>query len=73
MLERVFGYAADLAGVLYDGYLVLLDERLTVDLPQVERLVRLTAPDAGVSVSELASRWLAPSAVSLQPTDDGSA
>ncbi len=60
MLERVFGYAADLAGVLYDGYLVLLDERLTVDLPQVERLVRLTAPDAGVSVSELASRWLAP-------------
>ena len=72
MLERVFGYAADLAGVLYDGYLVLLDERLTVDLPQVERLVRMTAPDAGVSVSELASRWLAPSAVSLQPTDDGS-
>ena len=72
MLERVFGYAADLAGVLYDGYLVLLDERLTVDLPQVERLVRLTAPDAGVSVSELASRWLAPGAVSLQPTDDGS-
>ncbi len=72
MLERVFGYAADLAGVLYDDYLVLLDERLTVDLPQVEMLVRMTAPDAGVSVSELASRWLAPGAVRSQPAADSS-
>ena len=72
MLERVFGYAGDLAAVHYDGYLMLLDERLTVDLPQVESLLRMTAPDAGVSVSELASRWLAPGAVSPQPTASGS-
>lgn len=72
MLERVFGYAADLAGVLYDDYLVLLDQRLTVDLPQVELLLRMTAPDAGVSVSELASRWLAPGAVSSRPGADSS-
>ncbi|MDE0342841.1 MAG: hypothetical protein OXK82_06720 [Deltaproteobacteria bacterium] len=64
MLDRVFGYAPDLAAVLYDEYLGLLDPRLTVDLPQVEKLVRLTAPDAGVGLPELASRWLAPGAVS---------
>ena len=64
MLERVFGYRPELASVLYDDYLVLLDERLTVDPPQLERLVGLTAPDAGVSVPELTSRWLGPGAVS---------
>ena len=66
MLERVFGYVPDLAAVLYDDYLALLDERLTIDLPQVERLLRMTAPDAGVTVSELASRWLAPGALTPQ-------
>lgn len=70
MLERVFGYAPDLATVLFDDYLVLLDSRLTVDLPQLEKLVRMTAPDAGISVSELASRWLGPAAVSVQPMVD---
>ena len=72
MLERVFGYASDLSAVLYDEYLGLLDPRVTVDLPQVERLVRMTAPDAGVTVPELASRWLAPGAVSLEPPAAGS-
>lgn len=72
MLGRVFGYPPDLAAVLYDDYLVLLDPRLTVDLPQVEKLVRLTAPSAGVGVSELASRWLAPGAASLEPAAAGS-
>ena len=67
MLQRVFGYAPDLAAVLYDDYLGLLDPRMTVDLPQVERLLRLTAPDAGVEVAELASRWLAPGAASPAP------
>ena len=64
MLNRVFGHAPDFAAVLYDEYLVLLDPRLTVDLPQVEKLARLTAPDAGVGVADLASRWLAPGAAS---------
>ena len=72
MLERVFGYAPDLAAVLYDEYLGLLDPRVTVDLPQVERLARMTAPDAGPSVPELASRWLAPGAASLEPVAAGS-
>ncbi len=67
MLDRVFGYAPDLAAVLYDDYLVLLDPRMTVDLPQVDRLLRLTAPDAGVGVADLASRWLAPGAASPRP------
>lgn len=67
MLERVFGYAPDLAAALYDDYLVLLDPRMTVDLPQVDRLLRLTAPDAGVGVADLASRWLAPGAASPRP------
>ena len=68
MLQRVFGYAPDLAAGLYDDYLGLLDPRLTVDLSQVERLLRLTAPDAPTSLSELASRWLAPGAASPGPT-----
>ncbi len=72
MLGRVFGYAPDLAAVLYDKYLVLLDPRLTVDLPQVEKLLRLTAPSAGVGVSELASRWLAPGAASPEAPGAGS-
>lgn len=72
MLERVFGYGLDLAAELYDDYLMLLDERLTVDLPRLEELVRLTAPDVGVSAPELASRWLAPGAASLEPAAAGS-
>ena len=63
MLRRVFGYAPFLAAALYDDYLLTLDERLTVDLSQVNQLVRLTAPGARVTVSELASGWLAPWAV----------
>lgn len=63
MLRRVFGYAPALAAALYDDYLLTLDEGLTVDLSQVEQLVRLTAPGARVTVSELASGWLAPWAV----------
>lgn len=62
MLRRVFGYAPALAATLYDDYLTTLDEGLAVDLSQVEKLVRLTAPDARVAVPELASRWLAPRA-----------
>lgn len=72
MLGRVFGYAPDLAAVLYDEYLMLLDSRLTVDLPQVEKLVRLTAPDADVSVPELASRWLVPGAATPEAPAAGS-
>ena len=72
MLRRVFGYAPDLAAALYDEYLVLLDPRLTVDLPQVEKLVRLTAPKAGVGASELASSWLAPGAASPEAPAPGS-
>lgn len=60
MLRRVFGYAPVLAAALYDDYLLTLDEGLTVDLSQVEQLVRLTAPGARVTVPELASQWLAP-------------
>lgn len=63
MLRRVFGYAPALAAALYDDYLLTLEEGLTVDLSQVEQLVRLTAPGARVTVSELASGWLAPWAV----------
>lgn len=60
MLRRVFGYAPALAATLYDDYLTTLDEGLAIDPSQVEKLVRLTAPDARVTVPELASRWLAP-------------
>lgn len=60
MLRRVFGYAPALAATLYDDYLTTLDEGLAVDPSQVEKLVRLTAPDARAAVPELASRWLAP-------------
>ena len=67
MLERVFGYAPDLAAVFYDDYLGLLDPRMTVDLSQVDRLLHMTAPDAGVGVADLASRWLAPGAASPRP------
>ena len=31
----------------------------------------MTAPDAGVTVPELASRWLAPRAVSAEPAPAG--
>lgn len=63
MLRRVFGYTPVLAAALYDDYLLTLDERLTVDLSQVDQLVRLTAPSARVTAPELASGWLAPWAV----------
>lgn len=64
MLGRVFGHSPALAAALHDEYLALLDPRLTVDLPQVESLLRLTAPDAPAGAPELVSRWLPPWAVS---------
>jgi len=67
MLGREFGYASEMASVLYDDYLVLLDSRLTVDRSQVERLLRMTASDTHLSVPELELHWLTPGAMTQRP------
>jgi ABC-type nitrate/sulfonate/bicarbonate transport system substrate-binding protein len=67
MLGREFGYAPEMASVLYDDYLVLLEPRLTVDRTQLERLLRMTAPDAPVSIPELESHWLTLGAMTQRP------
>lgn len=66
MLESAFGYAPSLAARTYDDYLVWLDERLTVDAAQVEKLMLQVAPAAATSPAEVSSRWIAPWALRTQ-------
>lgn len=60
MLEEHFGYGPSLAARTYDDYLVWLDESMTVDPVQLEKLMSQVVPDHTATPAEVASRWIAP-------------
>lgn len=63
MLGAKFGHSGSLAAKTYDDYLVCLDDRLTVDFGQLEKLLALVAPDTPGGARQLASEWILPNAL----------
>ncbi|MGH7770909.1 MAG: ABC transporter substrate-binding protein [Candidatus Binatia bacterium] len=63
MLGGHFGHSPSLAGKTYDDYLVCLDDRLTVDSRQLEKLLTQVAPDTPGGARQLASEWIIPRAL----------
>ncbi len=63
MLSINFGHSPSLAAKTYDDYLVWLDDRLTVDYGQLEKLLTQVAPDTPGGARLLASEWILPVAL----------
>ncbi len=63
MLCNIFGHSPALASKSYDYYLTWLDDRLTVDLRQLEKLLAQVAPDRPGGARKLASEWIIPGAL----------
>jgi ABC-type nitrate/sulfonate/bicarbonate transport system substrate-binding protein len=60
MLQNQFGHSPELAAKTYDEYLSFLDERLTVDLTQLEKLIQQVAPDTPGGAQQVAADWIVP-------------
>jgi ABC-type nitrate/sulfonate/bicarbonate transport system substrate-binding protein len=60
MLADKFGHSPSLAAKTFDEYLLLLDDRLTIDLKHVENLLAQVAPDYPGGALKLAAEWIAP-------------
>jgi ABC-type nitrate/sulfonate/bicarbonate transport system substrate-binding protein len=63
MLGARFGHSPGLAGKTFDEYLILLDDRLTIDLKHLENLLTQVAPDYLGGAQRLAAEWIMPSAL----------
>lgn len=63
MLGEKFGHSPALAGKTFDEYLLLLDDRLTIDLKHLEKLLAQVAPDRLGGARKLASEWIVPGAL----------
>jgi ABC-type nitrate/sulfonate/bicarbonate transport system substrate-binding protein len=60
LLGEKFSYAPSLAAKIWDQYLVCMDERLTVDFKQFERLLAQVAPAESEKARQLAAEWIIP-------------
>ena len=60
MLGDKFGHSPSLAGKTFDEYLLLLDDRLTIDLKHLENLLTQVAPNFPGGARKLAAEWIAP-------------
>jgi ABC-type nitrate/sulfonate/bicarbonate transport system substrate-binding protein len=65
MLESRFAHSPSLAGKTFDQYLVCLDERLTVDFNQLEKLLSQVRRETSGSARQIASDWIVPGALRL--------
>jgi ABC-type nitrate/sulfonate/bicarbonate transport system substrate-binding protein len=63
MLEERFGHSPLFAAKTFDEYLVWMDERLTVDSNQLEKLLVQMAPKSAGGSRTVASEWIAPGAL----------
>jgi ABC-type nitrate/sulfonate/bicarbonate transport system substrate-binding protein len=63
MLGEKFDHSASFAATTFDDYFVWLDDRLTVDFRQLEKLLSQVAPGASITARQLASEWIVPGAV----------
>jgi hypothetical protein len=67
MLGERFDHPSSFAATTFDDYFVRLDDRLTVDFRQLEKLLAQVAPDASITARQLASEWIVPGAVRGYP------
>lgn len=65
MLGAQFGFSPALAAKTFDDYLVCLDERLTVDFKQLEKLLNQVAPNTLGGARKVASEWVLPWALTV--------
>ena len=63
MLGSHFGLSRDLAVKTFDDYLIWLDDRLTIDLKQVEKHLAYLAPNFPGGALKLAAEWIVPGAL----------
>jgi ABC-type nitrate/sulfonate/bicarbonate transport system substrate-binding protein len=60
LLEERFGHSPSLVTKIWDDYLVCMDERLTVDFKQLERLLAQVAPATPGGARQVAAEWILP-------------
>jgi len=60
LLGERFGHPASMTAKIWDNYLVWMDERLTVDFKQFERLLSQVAPAASNQARQVATEWIMP-------------
>jgi ABC-type nitrate/sulfonate/bicarbonate transport system substrate-binding protein len=60
LLGERFGHSAAMTAKIWDNYLVCMDERLTVDFKQFERLLSQVAPGASDKARQVAAEWIMP-------------
>jgi len=58
LLSAKFGHSPSFAAKTFDDYLVCLDERLTVDFKQLEKLLFQVAPDTPGGARQVAAEWI---------------
>jgi ABC-type nitrate/sulfonate/bicarbonate transport system substrate-binding protein len=63
MLADRFGHSPPLAAKTFDEYLLLLDDRLSIDLKHLENLLAQVAPDYPGGARQLAAEWIVPGAL----------
>ena len=60
LLAGRFGHSPSLTAKTAEEYLVCMDESLTVDFKQFERLLSQVAPETGSDARQIASDWIMP-------------
>jgi len=60
LLGERFGHAPSLTAKIWDDYLVYMDEGLTVDFKQLERLLAQVAPATPGGARQVAAQWIMP-------------
>ncbi len=63
LLETRFGHSTDLAAKTFDEYLTCMDDRLTVDFKDLDKLVGQIAPNIPGGAKQIASEWIVPGAL----------
>jgi len=63
VLQQQFGHSPSLAAKTFSDYVVCMEERLTVDYPQLKKLVAQVAPDVPGGARQVAAEWIAPGAL----------
>jgi len=63
ILGEKFGHSPILTARTFDDYLSCMDERLTVDFQQFERLLSQVAPEQTGAARQIAGQWIMPGAL----------
>lgn len=64
-LRDKFGHSHALAAKTYEDYLIYLDDRLTLDFRQLQKLLAQVSPNISGEATKLASEWILPSALQV--------